>query len=409
MKNIAVLAIIALGFLTSCKEEKTPAETEAPVQELEISEDLKWSERMALSEIKRFPDPTLLDFRDKPRWSYTNGLVLQAMSKVYEQTKNDTLFDYIYDYANRMINEDGSIETYKFSNYNLDMIKSGDAIFYLNEKKQEPRFRKAMDTLHAQLMGQPTTSEGGYWHKKVYPSQMWLDGVYMAEPFHAKYAKTYMQDEETTKMYDKIVLQFDLIEKYSRDPKTGLYFHGWDESKAQKWADKTTGLSQNFWSRGMGWYGMALVDVLDDLPESHPGRERILNYLKQYAEAIVKYQDEATGTWYQVLNMPEKEGNYLEATGTSMFTYTLAKGVNKGYLSETYLDHANKAFEGILKNFITVEDNGVVNLNKCCGVAGLGGDPYRDGTFEYYIGEIVRSNDPKGTGPFIMAALELDK
>ncbi len=409
MKNIAVLAIIALGFLTSCKEEKTPAETEAPVQELEISDDLKWSERMALSEIKRFPDPTLLDFRDKPRWSYTNGLVLQAMSKVYEQTKNDTLFDYIYDYANRMINEDGSIETYKLSNYNLDMIKSGDAIFYLNEKKTEPRFRKAMDTLHAQLMGQPTTSEGGYWHKKVYPSQMWLDGVYMAEPFHAKYAKTYMQDEEATKMYDKIVLQFDLIEKYSRDPKTGLYFHGWDESKAQKWADKTTGLSQNFWSRGMGWYGMALVDVLDDLPESHPGRERILNYLKQYAEAIVKYQDEATGTWYQVLNMPEKEGNYLEATGTSMFTYTLAKGVNKGYLSETYLDHANKAFEGILKNFITVEDNGVVNLNKCCGVAGLGGDPYRDGTFEYYIGEIVRSNDPKGTGPFIMAALELDK
>ena len=159
----------------------------------------------------------------------------------------------------------------------------------------------------------------------------------------------------------------------------------------------------------MGWYGMALVDVLDYLPQDHEGRERLVKYLNQYAEAIVKYQDEKTGTWYQVLNLPEKEGNYLEATGTSMFTYTLAKGVNKGYLPKQYLDNANKAFNGILETFITVEDNGVVNLNKCCGVAGLGGNPYRDGTFEYYIGEIIRSNDPKGTGPFMMAALELNK
>jgi len=408
MKNIALLAILTLTFFTSCKEEKKQQE-ETPVAKKEISEDLKWSERMALSEIKRFPDPTLLDFRDKPKWSYTNGLVLQAMSKVYEKTNNQKLYDYIYDYANRMIEEDGAIKTYKMSNYNLDMIKSGDAIYYVYNKTEEPRFKKVMDTLHKQLEGQPTTSEGGYWHKKVYPYQMWLDGVYMAEPFHTKYAKSYMDDEEAKKVYDKIMLQFDLIEKYSRDPETGLYYHGWDESKEQKWANKDTGLSQNFWSRGMGWYGMALVDVLDYLPQDHEGRERLIRYLNQYAEAIVKYQDEKTGTWYQVLNLPEREGNYLEATGTSMFTYTLAKGVNKGYLPKQYLDNANKAFEGILDTFITVEDNGVVNLNKCCGVAGLGGNPYRDGTFEYYIGEIIRSNDPKGTGPFIMAALELKK
>lgn len=408
MKNIALLAILTLTFFTSCKEEKKQQE-ETPVAKKEISEDLKWSERMALSEIKRFPDPTLLDFRDKPKWSYTNGLVLQAMSKVYEKTNNQKLYDYIYDYANRMIEEDGAIKTYKMSNYNLDMIKSGDAIYYVYNKTEEPRFKKVMDTLHKQLEGQPTTSEGGYWHKKVYPYQMWLDGVYMAEPFHTKYAKSYMDDEEAKKVYDKIMLQFDLIEKNSRDPETGLYYHGWDESKEQKWANKDTGLSQNFWSRGMGWYGMALVDVLDYLPQDHEGRERLIKYLNQYVEAIVKYQDEKTGTWYQVLNLPEREGNYLEATGTSMFTYTLAKGVNKGYLPKQYLDNANKAFEGILDTFITVEDNGVVNLNKCCGVAGLGGNPYRDGTFEYYIGEIIRSNDPKGTGPFIMAALELKK
>lgn len=408
MKNIALVAILALGFLTSCKEEKKQTE-ETSTTKKEISEDLKWSERMALSEIKRFPDPTLLDFRDKPKWSYTPGLVLQGMSKVFEQTKNQKIYDYIYDYPNRMIEEDGKIKTYKMSNYNLDMIKAGDIIYYLYNKNKEPRFKKVMDTLHKQLEGQPTTSEGGYWHKKIYPYQMWLDGVYMAEPFHAKYTKSFMEGDEAQKMYDKIVLQFDLIEKHSRDPKTGLYYHGWDESKEQKWANKETGLSQHFWSRGMGWYGMALVDVLDYLPENHSGRERIIKYLNQYAEAIVKYQDEKTGTWYQVLNLPDREGNYLEATGTSMFTYVLAKGVNKGYLPKQYLDNANKAFDGILETFITVEDNGVVNLNKCCGVAGLGGNPYRDGTFEYYIGEIIRSNDPKGTGPFMMAALELNK
>jgi unsaturated rhamnogalacturonyl hydrolase len=408
MKHITFITTLALVIFTSCKDEKKQMPNEKAKAEMEISDTLKWSERMALSEIKRFPDPTLLDFRDKPKWSYTNGLVLQAMSKVYDQTQNESLFDYIYDYANRMINEDGSIETYKLSNYNLDMIKSGDAIYYLYNKKPEPRFKMAMDTLHKQLEEQPTTSEGGYWHKKIYPFQMWLDGVYMAEPFHAKYVKTFKDQEDAIKLYDKILLQFDLIEKYNRDPETGLYYHGWDESKEQEWADNDTGLSQHFWSRGMGWYGMALVDVLDYLPQNHSGRERIIKYLNQYAEAIVRYQDE-TGTWYQVINLPEREGNYLEATGSSMFTYTLVKGAKKGYLPEIYLEHAKKAFQGILDTFVTVEDNGVVNLNQCCSVAGLGGNPYRDGSFEYYIGEPIRSNDPKGTGPFIMAALELDK
>jgi len=307
-----------------------------------------------------------------------------------------------------MINEDGSINTYKLNNYNLDMIKSGDVTLYLYQKTKEPRFRMAMDTLHRQLEGQPTTSEGGYWHKKRYPYQMWLDGVYMAEPFHAKYGNNFMDGEAAKKTLDKIVLQFDLIEKYNRDPESGLYYHGWDESREQRWADKETGLSQNLWSRGMGWYGMALVDIIELLPEDHPGRERILGYLNRYAEAIIKYQDK-TGAWWQVLNLPDREGNYLEATGTSMFTYTLAKGANNGYISKDYLENAQKGFDGILKQFISIEDNGIVNLNKCCGVAGLGGNPYRDGSFEYYVNEIIRSNDPKGTGPFILAALELNK
>lgn len=406
MKKVAIIALITLSFFMACKEAKK-SET---LNKTTISKDLKWSERMALSEINRFPDPTLLDFRTKPKWSYTPGLVLQAISRVYEQNQDRDLLNYIYKYSDSLIAEDGTISTYKLSNYNLDMIKSGDIIYYLNNKKSEAKFLKVMDTLHKQLQGQPTTSEGGYWHKKIYPYQMWLDGVYMAEPFHTKYASTLVKDQKLKEeIYNHIVKQFDLIEKNSKDKSTSLYFHGWDESKEQRWANKETGLSQHFWSRGMGWYSMALVDVLDYLPKEHKGYHKLVGYLNGLAEAIVKYQDAKTGTWYQIVNLPNKEGNYLEATGTSMFTYALAKGVNKGYLPAKYLENAEKAYQGILDNFITVQENGVVNLNRCCAVAGLGGNPYRDGSFEYYIGEKIRANDPKGTGPFIMASLELNK
>ena len=213
---------------------------------------------------------------------------------------------------------------------------------------------------------------------------------------------------QANKVYDDVVLQFDLIQKHSRDQKTGLLFHGWDESKKQRWANKETGNSEHFWSRGMGWYGMALVDVLDFLPKNHPGRSKLIKYLNQYAEAVVKVQDES-GVWWQVLDQGNRKGNYLEATGTAMFVYTLAKGAHKGYIPNKYLKNANDGFDGLVKNLVSVEENGVVNLNKCCAVAGLGGNPYRDGTYEYYIGEKIRSNDPKGTGPFILASLELNK
>lgn len=398
------LSVLFLSLGYSCSSQKVTNNSD----KLIVSNKLKWSERMTLSEIHRFPDPTLLDFREKPKWSYTNGLVLDAMYKVYKQTNNTKIYDYIYDFGNRMINQNGEIMTYKMSDYNLDMIKSGDAILDLYEKTNEERFRIALKTLDKQLIDQPTTTEGGYWHKKVYPSQMWLDGVYMAEPFHARYAATFQKEQEANQAFDKIIVQFDLIEKYNRDPKTGLYYHGWDESKNEKWANKTTGLSQHFWSRGMGWYGMALVDVLDYLPKNHAGRPKLIHYLNQYAEAIVKVQDQ-TGTWYQVLDQRNRQGNYLEATGTAMFVYTLAKGTNKGYIPKKYKNNAIKGYQGILDQFIQVDEKGIVNLTKCCSVAGLGGKPYRDGSYDYYINEPIRANDPKGTGPFILASLELNK
>lgn len=407
-RNLAGLIIVFLAF-SSCNEAKKENQTKETENKLVVSDTLKWSERMILSEIERFPKASLLDFREKPKWSYTNGLVLSAAARVYEQTKNQKIYNYIYDFADEMIDSTGAIKTYKLSNQNLDMIKSGDVLLYLYPKTKEERFLKAMETLNSQMESQPKTSDGGYWHKKIYPNQMWLDGLYMAEPFHTKYALDYIEDsEKAQKIFDYVVLQFDLIQKHSRDEKSGLLYHGWDESKEQKWANKETGNSQHFWSRGMGWYGMAMVDVLDFLPENHPGREKIIIYLNKYAEAITAVQDD-TGLWWQVLDQGNRDGNYLEATGTSMFTYTLAKGVRKGYLEKKYLAVAEKGYQGLLDNLISVEDNGVVNLNKCCGVAGLGGNPYRDGSFEYYVNEVIRSNDPKGTGPFIMASLELNK
>lgn len=405
---MALFAIAIVLFATACKNSKINNLENTTAQKI-VPENLKWSERMMLSEIERFPEASKLDFVDKPRWSYTNGLVLSAAIRVFEATNNQKIYDYIYAYANELIDSSGSIKTYKFDNHNLDMIKSGDVLLYLYPKTKEERFLKAMETLDNQMETQPKTSDGGYWHKKIYPWQMWLDGLYMAEPFHTRYAKEYIKDEATKqKIFNDVVLQFDLIQKHSRDEKSGLLYHGWDESKKQQWANKKTGNSQHFWSRGMGWYGMAMVDVLDFLPENHPGRERIITYLNQYAEAITKVQD-ASGLWWQVLDQGNREGNYLEATGSAMFVYTFAKGVRKGYLPKKYLDSAKKGYDGIIKNLITVDENGIVNLNKCCAVAGLGGNPYRDGSYEYYINETIRSNDPKGTGPFIMASLELNK
>jgi unsaturated rhamnogalacturonyl hydrolase len=228
----------------------------------------------------------------------------------------------------------------------------------------------------------------------------------MAHPFYARYAGRFEQDS-AHKAYNDIIHQFELTRQHHLDKETGLLYHGWDESKEQRWANAETGTSPNFWSRAMGWYGMALVDVLDYLPEEYEERDRIISYLQNFAETIVKYQDE-TGLWCQILDKQNKEGNYLEASGSAMFTYTLAKGVRMGYLDKGYLEYAQKAYQGILDNLISVEEDGIVNLNQVCAVAGLGGDPYRDGSFEYYVNEKIRLNDPKGTGPFILASLEME-
>ncbi|HEY3053224.1 MAG TPA: glycoside hydrolase family 88 protein, partial [Thermoanaerobaculia bacterium] len=368
-----------------------------------------WSARMADSVMKRTPDPLWLDATERPRWEYTPGLVLKAVLDVAQRTLDDRYWNYVKSYYDGMISADGTIRDYKLEDYNLDRINPGKPLFALYEKTHDAKYRKAIETLRRQLREHPRTSEGGFWHKKRYPHQMWLDGLYMAAPFLAQYAKVF--DEPAA--FDDVIDQYAIMEKHARDPKTGLLYHGWDESKQQKWADPKTGHSPAFWGRAMGWYAMGLVETLDFIPPAHPRRGELIAILDRLAEAVTRVQDPKTGVWWQVLDQGGREGNYLEASASSMFAFALLKASRHGYIDAKYGALGRRAYEGIIKQFIDVDDHGLVNIKNVCQGAGLGGDPekerYRDGTYEYYVHEKVRTNDPKGVGPFIFASLEMER
>ncbi|MBD0371344.1 MAG: glycoside hydrolase family 88 protein [Pyrinomonadaceae bacterium] len=342
---------------------------------------------------------------DKPlKWSYEQGVLLKGMQGVWLATGDGKYFSYIQRGMDRFVAEDGSIRTYKLEDYNLDNVMPGRILLLLYKVTGNEKYRKAAATLREQLRAHPRTSEGGFWHKKIYPSQMWLDGLYMAEPFYAEYAATFNEPAD----FDDIAKQFVLMEMHARDAKTGLLYHGWDESRKQRWADPQTGRSPNFWGRAMGWYAIALVDTLDYFPKDHPQREALLANLNRLAAAVEKYQEPKSGLWYQVLDKGGAEGNYLEASVSSMFVYALAKGVRQGYLPASYLNVAQKGYEGIKSRFIEDAGAGGVNLKGTVAVAGLGGNPYRDGSYQYYVNERVVTNDPKGVGAFLMAANEME-
>ncbi|MFT6867137.1 MAG: unsaturated rhamnogalacturonyl hydrolase [Cyclobacteriaceae bacterium] len=394
MKKLSYLILIS--FLIGCQETKKE-ENKTTIPPLYI--------RMADSELLRNPDPRLIDFREKPKWEYTNGLLCLAILKVHQKTGNEKYLDYVKSYADSMIMDDGDILTYKMSDFNIDRINPGRMVIRLNELNPEAKYQKAIDTLRKQMEGHPKTSEGGFWHKKRYPHQMWLDGLYMGSPFLTKYA---IRNEETD-LLDVVANQFALVDKYLYVSEKGLYKHGWDESHEQQWADKETGRSPHFWGRAMGWHAMAIVDVLEEFPVEHPKRSQLIETANRVAEGITKYQDQKTGLWWQVLDKPNQDGNYLEASCSSMFTYFLLSGVKQGILDATYLDVAKKAHQGIIDNFIKENPDGTITLTNVCSVAGLGGNPYRDGSYEYYVSEPQRDNDPKGVGPFIMMSLIMEE
>lgn len=395
----SVLLICAMTF-TSCKvTSQEPVKTD-----IVISKDMKWSDRMALTVMKRHPEAYMIDDAKTPKWDYVHGLVLHSIEELYKQNPDPRYPVYIKGYVDSFVENDGSIKTYDLDNYNIDMVVSGRLLFKIYETTKEEKYLKALQLLRKQLTEQPRTESGGFWHKKIYPNQMWLDGLYMGEPFYAEYTTAF----ENGKQLDDVAKQFELIQKHATDPKTGLLYHAWDESKQMAWANKETGTSPNFWSRALGWYAMALVDVLDYFPKDHPKQKELVGYLNNVSEALAKYQDKS-GLWYQVTDKGNKEGNYLEASGSSMFAYAFAKGANKGYLPSKYKKLANKAFDGLTKQLIKVDADGGITLTQACAVAGLGGKPYRDGSYEYYVKERKKDNDPKATGPFILAALELGR
>jgi unsaturated rhamnogalacturonyl hydrolase len=382
---------LVLACLCSCS--KTVKET-------------KYYVRMTESEMQRNPESWMLDFSQAPKWNYCHGLVLAAIQKVYEKTGDKKYFDYIKSYADTMLLENGlQIRTYEPDKYNIDMLNSGKILFGLYRETGDEKYKNALTLLRNQMLTHPRTSEGGFWHKQIYPFQLWLDGIYMASPFLAEYAQ--MFDEPA--LFDDVAHQVSLIAKKTYSPETGLYYHGWDEKRKQLWANPETGLSPNFWSRSIGWYAMAIVDVLDFLPENHPQRPEIIRIAQGLAAALEKYRDPETGMWYQVTDKSSETGNYQESTGSIMFIYFWAKGAQKGYLEKGYLEKSRAAYDSFVRLFTVKNADGTVSITKCCAVAGLGGKDNRDGSFQYYISEPVRDNDPKATGPFIMSSVLLNR
>ncbi|MCJ8167029.1 glycoside hydrolase family 88 protein [Pontibacter sp. E15-1] len=403
MRLYTYALMIALVVTAACGSGNSGTATTAN-QEITSPAQKPYSVWMADSDIQRNPEGWMIDFKDAPKWDYTQGLFASAIERVWEKTGDPKYLTYIQAFADTMISADGSIRTYKKSDYNIDRVNPGKFLIELYKETGDNKYKMALENLRDQMRTQPRTSEGGFWHKKIYPHQMWLDGLYMGSPFLAQYAVEFNEPA----LFDEVANQIILVDKHTWDAEKGLWRHGWDESREQKWADPQTGQSPNVWGRAMGWYAMALVDVLDFMPKDHPKRDEVLQVTRKMAKALAQYQDGDTGLWWQVMNMGGREGNYLESSASSMFTYFLLKATKKGYIDQQYMQNAQKAYSGILSNFIEKNDDGTISITDVCAVAGLGGTPYRDGTYEYYINEPRRDNDPKAVAPFIMASLELE-
>jgi unsaturated rhamnogalacturonyl hydrolase len=387
-RNLAIVAAVAGSALAL--NAQAPASTQP------------WSIRAANAAMARWPQGHI---GAKPAFKYELGTYLQGVDDVYLNTADRRYYDYIKSSIDELITEDGAIPTYRPDEWQLDAVLTGRQLLRLYGMTGQKKYLTAAGMLYEQLEKQPRTASGGFWHKKIYPNQMWLDGLYMAEPFYAQYAGVSHHPEK----FADVAKQFTLVYEHMRDAKTGLLYHGWDESKQQRWANKTTGLSPEFWGRAMGWYMMALVDTLDYLPADSPEHKQLVEILNSESAAIVKVQDPKSGVWFQVLDKGAEKGNYLESSSSSMFVYALAKGVRKGYLPQSYLPAVEKGWKGLVANFVEVGPNDDVSITKTVSVGGLGGSPvYRDGTYAYYLSEKVISNDPKGVGPFIMAATEVE-
>ena len=390
-----------------------------------------YSEWLTYSEMQRVPKSFLLDFSTKPKWSYVMGIELEGMLDTYLTYGGEAIRQYCQEYTDTMISEQGDIRGYDLLEYNLDNVRTGHFVTRMYNLYPEAKNKLAINTMMKQLQNQPrTVADKVFWHKAIYAYQVWLDGIFMGLPFRCLTAATQLKPKEAIKIYDDAVNQLKITYQRTLDPKTGLNRHAYDETRDAFWSDRETGLSQHCWGRAQGWYSMALIEVLDALPEDYSRRGEVLDLLRQDLDAVIKWQDSATGTWYQVMDAPGREGNYLESTCTAMFAYVLLKAFNKGYVGEPYRDAGIKAYKGLIRHMIRVNADKTISLTSCCSVAGLGPaatpqvveamkkvnpkgsvieNRRRDGSYAYYLDEPIRDNDAKGVGPFLWASLEIEK
>ena len=335
-------------------------------------------------------------------WNYMDGCMIKAILELYHITKKEEYLTFADNFIDYFVSEDGSIKSYDPNEHNLDHVNAGKTLFDLYKLTGKEKYRRAMDTVYSQLKEQPRTSTGNFWHKKIYPHQIWLDGLYMAQPFYMQYEAEYNGCKNCEDSYQ----QFLQVYGRMRDPLNGLYYHAYDDSRQMFWCDKVTGLSENFWLRAMGWYAMALIDTMEVMPESMACQKARLNAIyKELIDAMLPYQDQATGMWYQVVNRGGIAPNYLEESGSAIFAYAIMKSVRLHYLPEEYFKYGQKAFDGICSTYLSEKD-GSLQLGGICLVAGLGNTDMREGTFEYYMREPVVENEAKGIAPLILAYIE---
>ena len=335
-------------------------------------------------------------------WNYIDGCMLNALLTLSDITGEALFADFVETFVDSFVGEDGAIRTYDPSKYNLDDINEGRVLFPLYAKTKNEKYRLAADRLAEQLKHQPRTLEGSFWHKRIYPDQVWLDGIYMAQPFRALYAR-----ELGDKDYTDIVQQIETVRARMYDPEKGLYYHGYDASKTIFWADPVTGCSKSFWLRAMGWFTTALADLLEIVDD--PGaRARLRPIFTELMEGVARYADEETGLYYQVVDQGGRAGNYFETSGSSMMAYAMLKGARLGVLGPEYAQLGRKTFDGILRRYFRAEGEDV-ELGGICLVAGLGpaDDLRRDGSYQYYISEPVVKNDAKGVAPLVMCYTEV--
>lgn len=392
LSHLILLSIIALTTL-SCNAN---------------NEQESWAVKMVESEIQRNPEAWQLDFQPKLKWDYCHGLELRAMLYVARKYNREDILDYALSYADTMVNADGTIKKYKITDYSLDRINSGKYLFDVYDLTGEERYKNALDLLRSQFENQPRNEDGTFWHKKIYPHQVWLDGIYMGSPYLVEYASRYESGEQQATDYADAINQMIQAARLTYDAESGLFRHACDVSRQMFWCDSITGHSQHCWGRALGWYAMALVDNLEMLPTDCPQREQVVEIIQYLASQLQRYADKETGLWYQVMDRSGEAGNYLESSASCMFTYALYKGVRIGVLPSSYLTVADKAWNNILDRFIKVDENGLVSITEVCAVAGLGGKNNRPGDYNYYITEMKRDNDAKAVGPFILAALEVE-